>query len=190
MVSYFYYNPRDLYINKKSLRQISRDNYSFVNLCAYHYWRCLFIHDAIFKEQLQKKVQKGGQKSLQVFNCVATQHCVSSHWLNQVNWQIWNFSRMDSSLQEMGMLACASNLVFWRFSWRQENQELKFIPGYTVSLGQPRLDWDPVSKQQNKNKTKKMDAVFQHLKLPVIISFIVMNQIAWNDVNKFINNYN
>lgn len=71
-------SQRSVY-EQKSLKQISRDKYLFINLCAYHYWRCLFIHDAMFKEQLQKKVQKGGQKSLQVLNCVATPNTVCHH---------------------------------------------------------------------------------------------------------------
>lgn len=60
--------------------EISRNNYSFINLYGYHYWKkCLFTHDATFKEQLQKKGQKGAKQSPQVLNCVAIPNTACHH---------------------------------------------------------------------------------------------------------------
>lgn len=86
------------------------------------------------------------------------------------------------------MLACASNSSILKVLLKTGESGAKVHPWLHSESRPDKARLRPCLKKA-KQKTK-MDAVFKHLKFPVIISFIVMNQIAWNDAHKFINNYN
>lgn len=45
-------------------------------------------------------------------------------------------------------LAMITNICILACGWRQEDEEFKFILGYTVSLRPAKATWDLVSKQQ------------------------------------------
>lgn len=76
------------------------------------------------------------------------------------------------------MLACASNSNILKVLLKTGKSGAEVHPWLHSESRPAKARSRPCLKKAEQKQNKKMDAVFQHLKFPVIISFIVMNQTA------------